>query len=453
MNEGNSGPTSFIFTVTKTGATGLNSSLNFQTMDGTATLADNDYQTNSGMLTFGPADTMMQVTVLVNGDTTIEPDETFTVELSGALGASISGSTGTGTITNDDLPPPPIVYVDDDWVGVTPGTDPDGPGPATNFGYDSFATVEGGVAGVAPGGTVIVYAGTYVLATNVAVNKSVSIQGPNIGLSPRNGGGSRVAEAIINGNAGAFNGSSGKTFSITSPATVVTISGFKFVNFDGNVIAEAGGAALTNVDLHQNLFDTNNGGLIYKFNLTTATTVSFTDNRVVNQSMIGINTALLFMGKLTNSHFDDNEASNISSRELVNIYDSLTNTTISNNDLSNTAGLALLAADQDMVTFDGNTITSTTTPGGVAPIYVSTNDGRTVTNLMITDNNITTVTGGGIGIRLSTDTATAASITGVTISGNTISGTLHLWSRPRYLRQYWHRYDLERGRGKQQLHQ
>ena len=59
----------------------------------------------------------------------------------------------------------------------------------------------------------------------------------------------------------------------------------------------------------------------------------------------------------------------------------------------------------------------------MAPIYVSTNDGRTVTNLMITDNNITTVTGGGIGIRLSTDTATAASITGVTISGNTISGT------------------------------
>ena len=154
------------------------------------------------------------------------------------------------------------VYVDDDWVGTPPGTDPDGPGPATNFGYDSFDTVEGGVAGVAPGGTVIVYAGNYVLATNVAVNKSVSIQGPNIGLSPRNGGGSRVAEAVINGNAGAFNGSSGKTFSITSPATVVTISGFKFVNFDGNLIAEAGGAALTNVDLHQNLFDTNNGGLM-----------------------------------------------------------------------------------------------------------------------------------------------------------------------------------------------
>ena len=37
---------------------------------------------NSGTLTFGPTDTTMQVTVLVNGDTTYEANETFTVELS-----------------------------------------------------------------------------------------------------------------------------------------------------------------------------------------------------------------------------------------------------------------------------------------------------------------------------------------------------------------------------------
>ena len=48
MNEGNAGPTSFVFTVTKTGSTALSSSVNFQTNDGSATLADNDYQTNSG---------------------------------------------------------------------------------------------------------------------------------------------------------------------------------------------------------------------------------------------------------------------------------------------------------------------------------------------------------------------------------------------------------------------
>ena len=102
MNEGNAGVTNFVFTVTKTGSTDLGSSVSFQTNDGTATLADNDYSSNSGGLNFGPADTMMQITVAVNGDTTFEPTETFTVDLSGASGATISDNSGLGTITNDD---------------------------------------------------------------------------------------------------------------------------------------------------------------------------------------------------------------------------------------------------------------------------------------------------------------------------------------------------------------
>src|SRR5947207_576367 len=32
------------------------------------------------------------------------------------------------------------IYVDDSWAGTTPGTDPDGAGPATNFGVDAFAS-------------------------------------------------------------------------------------------------------------------------------------------------------------------------------------------------------------------------------------------------------------------------------------------------------------------------
>ena len=436
--EGNAGQSAFVFTVTKNGATANNSSIDFATQDGTAT-SGSDYVANSGTLHFLPNETTMQVTVQVNGDTTPEPNETFFVNLSNPMvdGHAIGGpsvATGTGTITNDDGGPA-TVYVDDDWASVPCGQDPDGAGPATSMCFDAFATVEDGVNGVgtfgavagvkapATGSTVIVYAGNYVLASNPNINNSMTIQGPNIGITPRNGGGSRVAEAVVNGNAGTINGSSGKTFVITSPATAVTISGFKFTNFDGNVIAEAGGAALTNVDLHQNIFDTNNGGLMYKFNLATATAVSFTDNKVANQTMTGINTALLFMGKLTNSHFDDNEVSSIASREFINLYDTITNSTISNNSLSSTAGLALLAANQSGVTFDNNTITSTNTAAGVGAICVSSNDGRTISNLAITNNHITTVTGGGIGVRVSTDTATAASINGVTITGNTISGT------------------------------
>jgi hypothetical protein len=104
-NEGNAGTTAYTFTVTKTGSTALNASVNFTTADGTATRADNDYQLNSGSLTFLPADTTKQVTVLVNGDTKFEGNENFTVQLSGVLGATISDSSGSGTITNDDTAP------------------------------------------------------------------------------------------------------------------------------------------------------------------------------------------------------------------------------------------------------------------------------------------------------------------------------------------------------------
>jgi Calx-beta domain-containing protein len=101
-NEGNAGTTAYVFTITRTGSTALNAGVNFQTADGSATVAGNDYQSQTGSLTFLPADTTKTVTVLVNGDTTVEPDETFSLNLSGATNATISDSQGVGTILNDD---------------------------------------------------------------------------------------------------------------------------------------------------------------------------------------------------------------------------------------------------------------------------------------------------------------------------------------------------------------
>src|SRR3984893_13848682 len=97
--------TSYVLAVTKTGSTALSSSVEFQTVDGTATVADNDYQANSGTLNFAANETTKQITVLVNGDTTFEADEVFTVHLSNAIGATISTANGTGTIVNDDTAP------------------------------------------------------------------------------------------------------------------------------------------------------------------------------------------------------------------------------------------------------------------------------------------------------------------------------------------------------------
>src|SRR5207302_7050720 len=69
--------------------------------------AGSDYIATSGTLTFDPGQTSKTITVLVNGDTTFEPNETFTIHLSNASNATIAVGDGTGTIANDDPAPPP----------------------------------------------------------------------------------------------------------------------------------------------------------------------------------------------------------------------------------------------------------------------------------------------------------------------------------------------------------
>ncbi len=81
LNEGNTGTTSFDFTVTKVGMTNQVTEVGYTTMDGTATVMNNDYQPACGTLSFAVAETTKTVTVLVNGDTTFENDEAFTLQL------------------------------------------------------------------------------------------------------------------------------------------------------------------------------------------------------------------------------------------------------------------------------------------------------------------------------------------------------------------------------------
>lgn len=55
-------------------------------------------------LTFPPGQTSQLVTVTATGNTVIEPNEAFAVNLSGAVGATIFDGQGVGTILNDDGP-------------------------------------------------------------------------------------------------------------------------------------------------------------------------------------------------------------------------------------------------------------------------------------------------------------------------------------------------------------
>ena len=100
-NEGNSGTTPFTFTVTLSAASASTVTVSFATSNGTAT-AGSDYVAASGVLTFTPGQTTQTITVNVNGDTTVEPNETFLVTLSAPANATLAVAQGTGTIVNDD---------------------------------------------------------------------------------------------------------------------------------------------------------------------------------------------------------------------------------------------------------------------------------------------------------------------------------------------------------------
>jgi uncharacterized protein len=103
-NEGNSGTTSFDFTVslsTPAGAGGV--TFDIATADNIATVADNDYVTNSLTGQTIPAGSSSYTfSVLVNGDETEETDETFFVNVTNVTGANVMDEQGQGTIVNDD---------------------------------------------------------------------------------------------------------------------------------------------------------------------------------------------------------------------------------------------------------------------------------------------------------------------------------------------------------------
>lgn len=107
QSEGNAGTTNFVFTVTLSSPAGPGGvTFDIATQDNTATDADNDYEPNSltGQ-TIPQGSTTYNFTVVVNGDATVEANETFYVNLSNVTGAVVSDGQGEGTIQNDDCPP------------------------------------------------------------------------------------------------------------------------------------------------------------------------------------------------------------------------------------------------------------------------------------------------------------------------------------------------------------
>ncbi len=127
--EGNTGTSTMTFTVSLAppGTTdcsiafspitsGLPISATYATADGSATVATNDYVAKTGTIDFPVGESTQTITVTINGDTTFEPPQSFTLNLCTGSGAPAVGCTtapvnattsdiGIGTIVNDDSAP------------------------------------------------------------------------------------------------------------------------------------------------------------------------------------------------------------------------------------------------------------------------------------------------------------------------------------------------------------
>jgi uncharacterized repeat protein (TIGR01451 family)/CSLREA domain-containing protein len=91
----------FNFPVTLSGPSAQTITVSYATSDGTAN-AVSDYAATSGTLTFNPGVTAQSIPVTIVNDTTLEPNETFTVTLNPPVNATLNNTNALGTIQNDD---------------------------------------------------------------------------------------------------------------------------------------------------------------------------------------------------------------------------------------------------------------------------------------------------------------------------------------------------------------
>jgi len=215
VTEGNSGTASAAFTVALSAASGQTVSVNYATIDGTAT-QPGDYTNTSGTLTFIAGQTTRSITVPVIGETVPEANETFFVNLSGATNATISDNQGVGTISNDDVP-----------VTVNPATLPNG---TVASAYSQTITASGG-------------AGPYTFAlTGGALPAGVTLVGGLVSGTPTAGGNFTftISATDSSGAPGPFTGS--QTYSISMAPPTITLPGAALA---GGTLGQAYSASIT----------------------------------------------------------------------------------------------------------------------------------------------------------------------------------------------------------------
>jgi len=117
VTEGDSGTKNAIFTVSLSAASADPVTVDYATADGSAR-APGDYTATTGTLTFAAGELSKQVAVAVVGETLDELHETYSLDLSNAVGATLGDPRGTGAILDND----PQVSLSVDDVSASEGS-------------------------------------------------------------------------------------------------------------------------------------------------------------------------------------------------------------------------------------------------------------------------------------------------------------------------------------------
>ena len=102
VTEGNAGSVNAVFTVSLSAASSQSVSVNYATANGTAAAGQDYTAVAVTTLTFAPGQTSQTIAVAVLGDLVAEANETFFVNLTTPVNATISDAQGVGTIANDE---------------------------------------------------------------------------------------------------------------------------------------------------------------------------------------------------------------------------------------------------------------------------------------------------------------------------------------------------------------
>lgn len=213
LAEGDSGSTSFTFTVTRDGTTNGVSTVNWSVQGSNhaaGNVAASDFQGNalpSGTLTFAAGETSKIITVQVAGDSAVELNEGFQVVLSNLTGGgSIATASAQATILNDDTLPTLSI--------AAPAVAEQAEGDAASTGFTFTVTREGNV--------------------NIASSVNWSVQGGTANAADFAGG------ALPSGSL---------SFAIGETSKTITIDVAGDTRFEGNesfevVLSDAGDATI-----------------------------------------------------------------------------------------------------------------------------------------------------------------------------------------------------------------